>query len=120
LKLTVSPSAEPSQLVARRGSSPSLPVKEASASGSTTLLATKKTPLEATIAGFRLRGSESAATISRPPLLGVCAQSAAGSAVEASRKVDPARTPRLEIAKSDMAPLHCSVAQCGHALAVLP
>ena len=32
-----------------------------------TLLDTKNTPFEATIAGLRLRGSESAATVSRPP-----------------------------------------------------
>ena len=58
LKVTDRPSSDPSQLVARRGSRPSGPSKEASASGSTTLLATKNTPFEATIAGLRLRGSE--------------------------------------------------------------
>ena len=52
-------------------SSPPSPSKEASASGSTILLDRKKTPFEATIAGLRLRGSESAATVRRPPFFGV-------------------------------------------------
>lgn len=65
--VTESPSSDPSQAVASRGASPSLPSKDASASGSTTLLATKNTPLEATMAGLRFFGSESAATISLPP-----------------------------------------------------
>ncbi|OWK22093.1 hypothetical protein AJ88_15080 [Mesorhizobium amorphae CCBAU 01583] len=78
LKVTDRPSAAPSQLSARRGCSPSLPSKEASASVSTTLLEMKKTPFEATMAGLRLRGSESAATTSRPPFFGVCAQPITG------------------------------------------
>ena len=102
LKVTDRPSAEPSQLVASRGASPSLPSNEASASGSTTLLAMKNTPLEATIAGLRLRGSESAATTSRPPFFGVCAQPDVGMAVEASSKAEPASSVRLEIVKPDM------------------
>ncbi len=91
-KVAVSPSSEPFQLVARRGSRPFSPSKEASASGSITLLATKKTPFEATIAGLRLRGSESAATTSRPPF---CALSSAaahrGKSGRATSEVEPTR-----------------------------
>jgi len=85
LNVTESPSSEPSQAVARRGESPSLPSKEASASGSITLLATKNTPFEATMAGLRFFGSESAATISRPPVGAACARAKVGRAVEARR-----------------------------------
>ena len=108
LNVTDRPSVAPSQLVASRGSSPSLPSKEASASGSTNLLEMKKTPLDATIAGLRLRGSESAATTSRPPFFGVCAQPIVGSAVEASSSAEPASTLRLEIVTSDMIELRPS------------
>jgi hypothetical protein len=48
------------------------------------LLATKNTPLEATIAGLRLVGSESAATVSRPPRATSCGQAAFGSAIKAA------------------------------------
>ena len=76
LKVTESPSAEPSQLVASRGARPSLPSKEASASGSTTLLATKNTPFEATIGRVEVlrlgigRDDEAAAPPVRMPLRG--------------------------------------------------
>src|SRR5690606_39036903 len=73
----------------RRGASPFAPSKEASASGSITLLATKKTPFEATMAGLRLRGSESAATTRRPPLLTCCA--ACPHFGQSARALDPAR-----------------------------
>src|SRR5436190_20005487 len=102
LKVTDSPSAAPSHESARRGCSPSLPSKEASASVSTILLEMKKTPLEATMAGWRLRGSESAATTSRPPFFGARAQPIVGIAVEARSNAEPASTVRLEIVKSDM------------------
>jgi hypothetical protein len=74
------------------------------------LLDRKNTPLEATIAGLRLRGSESAATVRRPPFFGVSSANAmAGSAVEASSRVVPLRTPRLEILKSCMLSIFLSI-----------
>ena len=83
LKVTDRPSAEPSQTVASRGASPFSPSKEASASGSITLLAMKKTPFDATIAGLRFFGSESAATIRRPPPAHPGRKPRIGMAVEA-------------------------------------
>lgn len=44
--------------MARRGARPSSAFKEASASGSITLLATKNTPFDATMAGLRFFSSE--------------------------------------------------------------
>jgi len=41
---------------------------------------------------LRLRGSESAATTSRPPFAGAWARPSVGSAVEASSIADPAST----------------------------
>src|SRR5215208_3212206 len=65
------------------------------------LLDMKNTPLEATMAGLRLRGSESAATVRRPPFFGWSwAKAIAGSAVEASSRLVPLRTPRREILNS--------------------
>ena len=82
-------------------SSPSLPSKEASASGSTILLEMKKTPFEATIAGLRLRGSESAATIRRPPFFGVSSakakrgQGSGGQQQAGSLEHTASRNPKL-------------------------
>jgi hypothetical protein len=67
-KVMLRPSAEGVHDVASTGLIP-LPPKAWSASGSSTLLETKKTPLLATMAPFQLGGSLSAATISTPPRL---------------------------------------------------
>ena len=90
------PSADPSHAVASRGDKPSLPSYDASANGSITLLATKNTPFEATMAGLRFGGSESAATTSRPPFAGSADQVARGKASNAAPLADPARSARRD------------------------
>ena len=52
--------------------------------------------------GLRLRGSEPAATTSRPPFYAYPAQPMRGSAVEASRSAEPERTVRRETLYLDM------------------
>lgn len=83
---------------------PVLASNEASASGSTTLLAMKKTPFEATMAGLRFFGSESAATTSRPPLGAACARACRASAVEANSRAVPFISARREISGMVMSP----------------
>src|SRR5690606_2253519 len=103
LKVTERPSSEPSQLVASRGANPFSPSNEASASGSTTLLAMKKTPLEATTAGLRFFGSESAATTRRPP---PCANAFQGRAAAAAMKAALCMSARRVSENWDIGALH--------------
>ena len=96
------------------------PSKEASASGSTILLDRKKTPLEATIAGLRLRGSESAATVRRPPFFGVSSakakrgQGSGGQQQAGSLEHTASRNPKLPHRLAPvLAPFRATADLCG-------